>query len=1143
MNFNYKKWNNFLGWMSFVIALFVYLLTIEPNFSFWDCGEYISSAVKLEVTHSPGAAFFQLIGAIFSIFAFGNGMNYGKVINATSALYSAFTILFLFWSISHLILGALKKSVHQKLNTFVKINVLGGALIGSLTFIFTHTFWFSAVEGEVYAMASCFIAMLFWMICRFENAQTEQDEYRWIFLISLILGISVGVHMMVLLVTPALCFIYYNKKYKFTWKSFLISNGITLLIFGIIFKGIFPFVMKVFGETEIYFVNKLRLPFHYGSIFSFLCLFNIFFFSIRFTIKHNLPKVNLIINSILFVLIGFSCWLIIPIRASSNPPMNLNNPNNAIGMLDYYNREQYGDWPVKYGVNYTAHIAKDGILKDEKGTVVTEIRGYNYEKNEKEKKYIKTSEKIRYQFNPKHESWFPRMYHSDPNVMENYGMMMGYPEFKLDSEYLDEPEAQEIVEELKRKKERGDIRIEDYQRYQEILDIKKPSYWRNFKFFTNYQIGFMFIRYFLWNYVGRQNDFEGQYEINKGNWVSGINWFDSHILGLGDQNSLPKRFKNKSTNYYYFLPLLLGIVGLFFQLNLDIRRFYALLSLFLLTSVGIIIYTNVRPFEPRDRDYALVGSFYVFAIWIGMGASFLISLVQSKKSYILSGAIFSFLMVIPILLAEENWDDHDRSKRTATYDQSYSYLNGLNNHAILFTYGDNDTYPLWSIQETAEFRTDVKVVNYTLLGTPWNIDQMKRRTYQSAPFPGAMEHDNYREGKNDIISVMDTKDINRWFEYLTDNEKDISQFESLRELSKIDFMTAKEAMKYLLTNDSIKNKFIETRYQSSRGDINFLPIKKIVIPVNKKNAIKYKIVAEEDADLIEDSVIFTIKGSSFRKEMLVFLDLLANYEWDRPIYFSAGGVYSDENIFFLKDYLQFEGFSYKFVPIKTPTHSMQELGRINSKILYQNIKSFKWGNFKDPKIHYDETATQNIVIYRSSVARATKDLIQKGEKNKAKELLDLVEREIPVKLYPLNTSICSLAYAYFLLGENKKAEQIANEYKKNIFEELDYYEKLHPKLQITIRQEVLQLRFHYARLVEYVANAYNETNQVEKLKEHIQNAFNPIDERFKKVIKKKNKYSSNLFKEHYGHILQLLYPIDSSFVKEKINQFNFEDSL
>lgn len=1141
MNFNYQKWNTCLGWVSFFISFTVYLLTIEPDFSFWDCGEYISSAAKLEVTHSPGAAFFQILGAVFSIFAFGNGRNYGKVINATSALYSAFTILFLFWSISHLILKAFKKSVYDKLDFFTKINSLTGALIGALTFTFTDTFWFSAVEGEVYAMASCFIAMLFWMICKFENAKNKQDESRWLLLISLTLGISVGVHMMVLLVIPSLCLVYYTKKYKFHWNTFFIANVITLLIFGIIFKGIFPFVMKIFGNIEIFFVNELGFPFHTGSIFSFLLLFFIFFFIIRLTIKNNFPNINLIINSFLFILIGFLCWLVIPIRASSNPPMNLNNPDNAIGMLDYYNREQYGEWPVSYGANYTAHIAKDGILKDKNGGGMTEIRGYTYEKNESKKQYIKTGEKIRYLYNRKHESWFPRMYNPDPVVMENYGVMMGYPEFELDSEYIYEPSAQAIFSDLKQKKESGKINIEDYQKYREFLNIKKPSYWQNFKFFINYQIRFMFIRYFLWNYVGKQNDLQGQYEINKGNWISGIDWFDQYILELGDQNLLSNKFKNRSTNYYYFLPLFLGIIGIIFQLNFDIRRFYALLSLFLLTSIGIIIYTNVRPFEPRERDYAFVGSFYVFSIWIGMGVSFLISFIQLKKNYIISSVILLFIVSVPILLILENWDDHDRSKRTAAYDQAYSYLNSLNKNAILFTYGDNDTYPLWSIQENSNFRTDVKVINYTLLGTAWNIDQVRRRTYQAPPIPGSMKHDHYRDGKNDFVSVMNIEDINHWLEYLEENQVNILEFESIREISKKNSMTAKEAMQYLLHTDSVKNRFIKTRYQSSGGDVNFLPVKKIIIPVNKKNSIKYGIVAKEDEKLIEDSIILEIKGFSFRKEMLAFLDLLSNYNWDRAIYFSSGGVYFDDNVFFLQDYLQFDGFNYKLVPIKTPKKFIEELGRVNPQILYQNIKTFKWGNFKNSIIHYDETATKNIILYRNSVARATKELLKRGKKNKAKELLYLSEKEIPVKLYPSNISIPALVYGHLLLEDNKKAKEISDEYKKNIFNELEYYDKLNPKLKISVRQQIYHLLFQYAKLIEYTVNAYKEINQTEKAKNYLKNSFNPIDDRFHKAIQDKNqlKNSVNLVKEHYAPLFQLLYSVDSTFIKEKIKYINF----
>lgn len=1093
MNFNYYKWNTGLGWLSFSLAFITYLLTIERNFSFWDCGEYISVASKLEVSHAPGAAFFQLVGACFSIFAFGNEALYPKIINATSALYSAFTILFLFWTISHLILKIFQKSKLQISDGIIKINALAGALVGSLSFAFTDTFWFSAVEGEVYAMASCFIAMLLWLICRFENASTKKDENRWILLISFIIGISVGIHMMVLLTIPSLCFIYYVKHKEFSWKSFFIVNGIVFLIFFIIFQGIFPYIMKIFGNIEMFFVNELNAPFHIGTIVSFFLLFCFFLFGIQFTIKYKLLNTNLVLLSLLFMLIGFSCWLVIPIRANANPPINFNNPNTAMSMLDYYNRDQYGDSPILYGPNYTAYLAKDGILRDKNNNVMTKLDGIYYEKDNKKKQYVKVGEKLSYLYNPKHKSWFPRMYSSDPMIMENYASLTNYPGFDVDDTDLDENQLENIFQDLQDENKITNLSINFYQKNNNILNIKKPTNWENFQFFIKYQISFMFIRYFFWNYVGRQNDINGQYEINKGNWLSGINWFDEHVLKLGNQNLLSDQFKNASTNYYYFLPFILGMIGLFFQLNYDVRRFYALLALFLLTSIGIVIYTNVRPFEPRERDYAFVGSFYVFAIWIGIGASYLMSLIKTKKSYVLSGLIFILTMIIPLLLISQNWDDHDRSKRTLPYDQAYSYLHGLGDNAILFTYGDNDTYPLWAIQETFNFRRDIRAINYILLSSVWNIDQIKRKLYQSSPIPGKMRHYHYKMGNNDMIFVTNYKELNNCLQYLKHNQIDISQFLSLEEASKKEYMTPKEAMQYLFNsnNDILKHNFMSSCYQTYNKDTNVLPVNKLLIPVNKKNALRHGIVAKEDESLIVDSIILKIHGQTLRKDFLVFLDILANYNWDRPIYFSLLGINSHENLFFLQDYLQYEGLVYKFVPIKTQYVSSEKIGHVNPEKLYQNIKSFKWGNFKNQTIYYDAYSKNNIVHYREAVTRAVEGLIQKNKKYKARELLNLLEKEIPSTFYCFkNTNIIPLIRSYLLMQDYKQANIIMNKYLNNILQEFNYYLNIYHKSQkkTLFKQEIFYLQFEYKQLIEMIKNMHNlNSNSKKSIMKYINN--------------------------------------------------------
>ncbi|MFA9289969.1 MAG: DUF2723 domain-containing protein [Solirubrobacteraceae bacterium] len=590
----YNKKNNLLGWLLFLLAATVYLSTAERYFSFWDCGEYISSAVKLEVTHSPGASLFQLFGAFFSIFSFENGKLYSLIINAMSGIFSAFTILFLFWTITSLVKNYLlsQKTTNKTITKTEEILVFGSGLIGALTFTFSDSFWFSAVEGEVYSMASLFTAILLWLICKWENRAEDAYSYKWILLISFVIGLSIGVHLMVLLAVPAVCFIYYSKKYELTLKSFLIANGITLGVLIFVFKIIFPLIMTFFGKTEIFFVNEIGLPFNGGTLIAGILIFTFFFFSLRFTHQKKYGFLNLVVLSLMFMLIGFSSWLMIPIRANANPPMNLNNPDNAIGLLDYYNREQYGEWPTIYGANYTAYTDPDGIEGVDK-------KGFIYEKSEEKGKYIPVSQRLDYKFSKNHIGFFPRMFSPDPSNIKNYKAIAGATESYVKTD----PDTGE-----------------------ETKIYKKPTFFQNFYFFINYQINYMYTRYFLWNFAGKQNDLEGNLEITKGNWESGISFLDE----VKDKTFYPDKYTNKGTNHYYFLPLMLGLFGFFFHLNRDFKKFYAILSLFLLTGVGIILYTSVKPFEPRERDYSVVSSFYAFSIWVGIGMVAIFSILKVK---------------------------------------------------------------------------------------------------------------------------------------------------------------------------------------------------------------------------------------------------------------------------------------------------------------------------------------------------------------------------------------------------------------------------------------------------------------------------------------------------------------------------------
>lgn len=1149
-NWSFKQWNTILGWGVFVIAFFTYLSTIEPNFSFWDCGEYISSAVKLEVTHAPGAALFQLVGAVAAVFAFGNGENYSVVINAMSALFSAFTILFLFWTITHLVRRLLHKDFSE-VTKHQEISILFAGVIGALCFTFSDTFWFSAVEGEVYSMASMFIALLLWLITKWENEFHAPDNERWIILIFFLTGLSVGVHMMCMLVIPAICFIYYTRNYEFSWKSFLWANVITLVILAIVFKGIFPLIMTLFGRLEIFAVNGLGLPFHSGTIVAFIILIALCYYALKYARKSTKNIYQTAVLSVVYMMIGFSCWMVIPIRANANPPMNLNNPDNAIGMLDYYNREQYGDWPTSYGQNYTAYLDANGIQKNEDGSFKTKKTGDVYEKDENAGTYRKVGERFNYVFNKDHVSILPRMFNEDKGVMENYISMYGAPDFTFNyanADVADNPEAIKIFDDLRKKYEEGTIKAADYLQVKgyNLINVQRPSLAQNLDYFFTFQNGYYFVRYLMWNFVGRQNDLEGNMENNRGNWISGISFIDNALYG--DQSKMPAKFKNESTVAFFFLPLLLGLIGFFFQLNRDFGRFYAILSLFIITSVGIVFYTGVKPFEVRERDYAMVGSFYAFAIWIGLGAGALLWYLQEKvKSNSLNIVAGVILLGIPLMMGFQNYNVHDRSGRYAAYDYAYSTLKSLPKNDILFVYGDNDTYPIWGMQETSGLRDDVKVVNFTLLSTPWNIDQVKRRTYNSQPVPSVFKHEDYRDGTNDQIFLMSTKDWENIFANLQDQGAPETAFSEFRKYLTQDYMTMKEAVNFIKMKSDNKDEILKMIFGEAKYEkFNFLPVSKFILPVNKENALKAGTIEAKDLANTVDQITIDYKSTSMFKNNLLLLDILANFDWKRPINFSSGGVYDPENLFYLSDYLQFDGFSYRLVPIETKEREDGEMGRVDANSLYNIVKNYKWGNFKDLKVHFDETCTQNIVSYRSSASRAAEALSLSGQKQKAVEILDLASREIPVQKYNDPRSLSSMVYGYIVAGQEQKGLKLAEELKKGIFTEYEYYLSLTPIEQRFAGRQMRAKPMEYSLVVGAVSDAYSKIGKKDKGYDYLVKSVEPIDKKFNTFIKdlktmgKEKAYNEaenvQQITPFYTYLFDIMNPYDSTYAKEKENQ-------
>lgn len=1150
-NWTFKKWNTTLGWVVFVIALITYMSTIEHRLSFWDCGEYISSAVKLEVTHAPGAALFQLIGAVMAIFALGNPENYAMVINSLSAICSAFTILFLFWTITHFTRRLLNKSFTDITKT-EQIGVLFSGVIGALCFTFSDTFWFSAVEGEVYAMATMFIALLLWLITKWENEYHDKGSERWIILTFFMVGLSVGVHMMCMLALPAACFVYYARNYQFTWKNFLIANLVTLVILGVVFKGIFPLIMTLFGKSEIFFVNGLGLPFHTGTIIAFMILIFLCYFLINYSRKIGKSLYQTIALSIVYMIIGFSCWLVIPIRANANAPMNLNDPDNAIGMLDYYNRVQYGDWPTFYGQNYTAYLDPNGILKNDDGSFRTTKTGDVYEKDEKTGRYRVTGERFNYVFNPAHVSFLPRMFSEDRQVIANYVSMYGAPAFTFNYDNEDaanSPEAQKYFADLKNKFEKGEIRANDYfdVKQFDLINVQRPSLAQNLDYFITFQNYYYFVRYLLWNFSGRQNDLEGNMQNTNGNFITGISFIDNAMWG--NQGDMPAKFRNESTVYFFMLPFLLGLIGFFFQLNRDFGRFYAILSLFILTSVGIVFYTGVKPFEVRERDYAMVGSFYAFAIWIGLGAATIFNLLgKHVKNSKINWVVGVLLLGIPFMMGFQNYNGHDRSKRTAAYDYSYSALKSLPENALLFVYGDNDTYPVWGLQETEEFRSDVKVVNFTLLSTPWYLDQMKRRTYKSAAVPSVFNHEDYRDGSNDQVYMMSKRDWENIFANLKQAGAPDTEFAEYRKFLTQDSMTVKEVVNFLKVKSDNKTELLKMIFgeNSKTERFNFIPVSKFVLPVNVENAVKSGIITAAEAPLADKSITINYKKNSMFKNNLMLLDILANFDWKRPINFSNGGVYDPENIFFLQDYLQLDGFSYRLVPIKTAESDAGELGRVNAEQMYNVVKNYKWGNFKDLSVHFDGTSQENILGYRLSTTRAANALVKAGKKDKALELLDLISKEIPASKYNDPRSLSAIAAAYIVAGKESEGLKLAEAIKKDIFTEYDYYLSLPPNIRNYSARQMNTKPMEYSYMVNSISDAYTFIGQKEKAYNYTFNSISVIDKRFDNFVKdlqmmgkekafNKIQESQNIT-NFYQYLFNVTNKYDTTYANEKEDQ-------
>lgn len=996
------------GWIVFGIAAVTYLLTIEPTASLWDCGEFIATSYKLEVGHPPGTPFFFLINRLAAMMVGDNPTYVPMAINAMSALESAFTILFLFWSISHLGRKLYFRKKEEELTDGQTWAVMGAAAVGALAYTFSDTFWFSAVEAEVYALSSFFTALVFWLILKWEDVADQPGSNRWLILIAYLMGLSIGAHILNLLTIPALVFIYYFKRFpaqpkKELWKPF----GVAVLLTGA-FYIITPTVVSIGGWVDRIFVNGFGLGINSGLVFFVLLIMGLLAWGVYKTHLRGKAGLNTILVSTAMVVIGFSSYGIVLIRSGVGTPMNSGDPSNPYSLASFLNREQYGSRPLFYGNTYASPQTD---IKSEISYFVGE-----------DGKYKPMEKFLGPKYNPEANVLFPRMYSTESRHIREYKYWAGIEEWN----YSDTLSNGQVVSRSIPISGLREVTISDVDQDGRKVQrkINVPTFWSNMRFFFSYQVNNMYWRYFLWNFVGRQSDIQNG-GITDGNWRSGIDAIDG--IYLGPQDDLPSEMaNNKGRNGYYFLPFILGLIGFFYQLRHDGRNFLVVFFLFFMMGLAIILYLNQKPIEPRERDYAYVGSFYAFAMWIGLGVLWVYDLV---KKYIfknegqgkIAAVLVSVLCLsVPAIMAVENWDDHDRSGRYVARDMGHNYLNGTLPNAIVINYGDNDTFPLWYAQEVDGVRTDVRVMNASYISGDWYVDQMRQRMNESAPIPHSMPRSKYYGDAIGNFPIVEGR------------------------YSKPGGWTAREVMDFINSEDP------RTKIQG----YDFIPTRRIALPVNKEKVLANGLVRPEDAHLIEDTIYINLKQrSALHSGDMVFLDLLASNDWERPIYFTSYSGMMDYDLVHFEwgpgagpswSYMQQDGITYRLVPIKSPIRSSFGVGRIDAETLYDNLMNkYSYGNIKDPKVYVDYFihTTFGATQLRSSFARLAETLTDQGETEKAVAVLDRAMEEMPLEQLRADDMVIAIVAAYYKAGAIEKGNELAKRLAGILIEYIEYFER------------------------------------------------------------------------------------------------------
>lgn len=1078
---SFKFYNNVAGWLAFAIATVSYLLTIEPTASLWDCGEFIATAVKLEVGHPPGAPLWMLIGRIAALFAGGDVTMQAYMMNATSAIAGGFTVLFLFWSITHFAKKLVNKiNYNQNDSTahYAYINYTAGetsiilacGFVGSLIYCFCDTAWFSAVEAEVYSMSSLFTAVVFWCILKWEAVADEKYSNRWIILISYLMGLSIGVHLLNLLVIPAIVAVYYFKKYTYSAKGLILAMLLSVVILGVVLYGIIPGSVSLASAFELMFVNGFGLPYNSGLAFFLIISTAAVVFLLYWSQKNNKTIINTIVLAFAVIMIGYGSFAMTVIRSCAETPINENKPSTVFNLLSYLNREQYGDRPLIYGAYYT-------------GKVIDQEIQYTYasKKIEGKDRYVSVPKtNPEYIYDDESKGFFPRMYSS------------------------------------------SDSHISAYKSWAGITGNDKPTFFENLKFFFTYQVGHMYFRYFMWNFSGRQNDTQSHGSYINGNWITGIPFIDD--VRLGNSDLMPQRIKSdESRNAYYLLPLILGFIGLFFGISHDGKNCFTVFLFFLLTGIAIVVYLNQTPYQPRERDYAFAGSFYAFTIWCGLGVmGVAYGLRQLLKQKQIAVIVSCFCILIPVQMAAVNWRDHDRSGRYTARDFAIDYLESCAPNAILFTFGDNDTFPLWYAQEVEGIRTDVRIVNLSLLGTDWYIEQMTHKCYKSDPLPFLLNSDKYAQDKRNVTPVFDRSGMllaKKYKEHKTESDSmykplydefiqllanssfqnnypedykkitsGISNFDAITFISICNTLAepknaeqifgkntenitalkdkamklAEEINKFytplsdviLLAGSDDQNDMVQTQ---SNGLMNYFASKKVAIKVNTRNCLDNGTLDSSNISKAGQFIEWNISKNYLLKNDLAVADIIAANDWKRPIYFACSG--NSDDYMGLEKFFRLEGFAFRLMPYQTRSGQEEEYGEINGDLMYNNMMNkFKWGRMEQEDVYIDANVRRQIDIMdiRNTFARLAMQLVTesriasqnndqlkaKYKLSKAKDVIYKCLEILPDKKVHFDHTMIPLIVALYEAGDNEKAQEISRIIINSYNEDAVWYQKL-----------------------------------------------------------------------------------------------------